>query len=383
VSRTLPIPLFLVAATAFTGGCWVSEKEIRAVVGSDHDTAEPGPIDITRIEPNYGTSAGGTEVSIDAYPVGPGVTVQFDGNEAAVLDVSETTVLVRTPAGTVGLADVEVHWGAKDGSVAEGYRYWPDGTGMYGALGSVAWFDIVGSLDDLVGWDDMGFAWVNFIQPSPYGYDAVYGSMLDTCASGWGYPGTVEEQSGASQIRLEGTEGTIELNWDPSSQRFERDLLSDGGGDNAYAPGATWDLAEMAGAQPWPPISVPGLVSTPEPFSVTTPALASTAPPDVFKSLFDIEWNTANPGDYVLIRLDLWAADFSGVEEQVRCLARDDGSFTVPSAVWQTDALDIRSLDVYVGRAKASEATLPHDASTSGVAGVYWVVGEVAFWLLL
>ncbi|MBW1879455.1 MAG: hypothetical protein JRJ84_13915 [Deltaproteobacteria bacterium] len=380
--RTLANPLVLVTAALLANGCWVSEKEIRGVIGNDTDTAEPGPVDITALEPDYGTAAGGTEVSIEASPVGAGVKVQFAGSEAAVLGVEGSTVLVRTPPGTAGLADVDIQWGAKTGTRVEGFRYWPDGTGRYGALGSVAWFDIVGTLDDLTGWDDTGFAWVNFIQPSIYGYDAVYGPALDTCASGWGYPGVVDEQSGASQIHISRTGGSLELNWDASSERFEADLVEEGGGANAFAAGETWDLEEMAGAQPWPPISVAGMVETPVAFTVTTPSLAAGTPPSVFQFDFDIEWSAANTADYVVIRLDLWQSDFSAVEEQVRCLARDDGSFTVPSAAWQTLALEIRSLDVYVGRVRASEATLPHDASTSGVVGVYWVVGEVAFWPL-
>jgi hypothetical protein len=382
VSRYCAIPLSLVSAAVLVGGCWVTEREILLAIGNGHDTAEPGPVDIIAVEPDYGTAAGGTEVTIEASPVGNGVRVQFGGSEAAVLDVQGDSVLVRTPSGTVGLANVDMQWGAKTGTLEEGFRYWPDGTGSYGALGSVAWYDIVGTLDDLPGWDDFGFAWVNFIQPSPYGYDAVYGAALDTCASGWGYPGVVEEQSGASQIRLSRTDGSLQLAWDPSDGRFETEVAEEGGGTNAFAQGETWDLEEMDGAQPWPPISVAGMLETPRAFTVSTPALAAGTPPSVFQYSFDIEWSVANPADFMVIRLDLWQSDFSAIEEQVRCLARDDGSFTVPSAVWQTLALEIRSLDVHLGRVSASEATLPHDASTSGVAGVYWVVGEVAFWPL-
>lgn len=387
----------LFVALAPLGGCWVSGPEVQDKIDAIPVQDVPGTIEIQSVDPPWGTDAGGSTVTITASPVGQGAVVRFGGTDGDVVSIEGDQIVVHTPAGSPGLVDVEVQWGAKTGSMSDAFQYFPDGSGRVGAIGAVAWFHIVGDFLQ-TGNTDQGYAWVNFTDPMDYDYTAFYGTGLDTCTSAYSFPGTISEVTDATQIQLSREQGDgLNLAWNSDYDAFDSDLSSEGTlGVNAWASHATYDLDALVGVTSYPAITVKSFVQTPGPFdvSVMTPnpnpldptpyveqSLDSSLPPAVDQSNLQILWDQTDPGDYVLLRLDMYA-DSGSVDpsEEVRCLVRDDGSFTVPGSVWTSSPPSFSELDIWVGRAKASGALLPQDASVVGVAGVYWVVGALAFY---
>jgi len=380
----VPRGFALLVPLTLLGGCWLTDAELQDKLGVSDDTGDDGPITVSTIEPLWGTAAGGTDVTISAGPIGEGVIVRFGDATASIISVQSDQVVVRTPAGAVGKVDVDVQWGAHAGSAPQAFEYFTDGTGTFGAIGTVNWIDLVGFLD--FAYEDGGSAWVNLTERSTYDYQAFYGASLDTCASGWSFPGNVVEVAHANEVHLsrDGGSGLL-LPWDSVEDAYFSDLVSEGTGSNAWISNGVLDL-EPLDVPDFPAISAKAFVRTPSAFAVfVTCDTCSSAPlddptwvgPTAYQDDFQVEWTTSAPGDYVLIRVDRYG-DNDEVVEQVRCLVHDDGAFTIPAATWQAST-GVTSIDLWVGRARASTAVLPHDNSKSGVAGVYWIVGTAGF----
>ena len=74
--------------------------------------------------------------------------------------------------------------------------------------------------------------------------------------------------------------------------------------------------------------------------------------------------------------MDLYSEFERDFVESVRCRVVDDGSFHRGLSGTFTQWVPIdTTLRLGVGRAKVSEAVLPHDNSEVGMVGVYWVFG--------
>ena len=111
-------------------------------------------------------------------------------------------------------------------------------------------------------------------------------------------------------------------------------------------------------------------------FQVTSPDFTSFSA--TVGSSFDVAWTTAEQGDYVVIRVDLYDNLLGEFVETVRCVANDDGYFRVDrSNFTQWEAL-FQTAVIWVGRVMESDAVLPHDNSASGMVGIYWVIGLAA-----
>jgi hypothetical protein len=83
---------------------------ISAVAGSEpRAEASPGPPTVTSLGPNFGSTAGGTTVSIEGTGLGRTSEVEFGGLSATNLVVSSsTTVTATAPAEAPGTVDVSV-----------------------------------------------------------------------------------------------------------------------------------------------------------------------------------------------------------------------------------------------------------------------------------
>jgi len=352
------LPLLLLA------GCWVSSDELREKI-------DGGDIRVESLEPAYGTTAGGTEVVLVAAPLGSEVEVRFDGELAVVEQVGDGQVVVRTPPGEdEGYVDVEIEAGDHYTFVHHGFHYFADGEGQTGALGSLVWHHYVGDywLDDP---EDRGHAWVGFTRPTDFTYADLYGTAIDTCTSEYAYDwsGVSFYDTGATELLLESaTAREVLLGEDPEIPfNFYTDELVNAD----FELTASYALKPMEGAAPWPDLQVDGLVETPGAFSIITPPVAGTTPPDVVRN-FILQWSTAVTGDYMVA--NLYRYEGSEVAELVRCVMRDDGSFQVPRLAW-TDWESDEQLIIYLGRVEESQARLPHNGSNSAIAGVYWLVG--------
>ena len=86
---------------------------------------DPEPIPtVTDIDPDSGTTAGGTAVTITGTNFLDGATATIDGEPCTdVVFVDSTSLTAVTPAGTAGAKDVVVTNDVETGTLVEGYEY--------------------------------------------------------------------------------------------------------------------------------------------------------------------------------------------------------------------------------------------------------------------
>ncbi|GEM_PF-2246338 len=90
----------------------------------------PGAPAVTTLDPDSGPTSGGTTVTITGTGLAGTTAVTFDGAPAEILDnPDDTTLVVRTPAGAAGPADVAITNGdGLTGILPRGFTYVPDGS---------------------------------------------------------------------------------------------------------------------------------------------------------------------------------------------------------------------------------------------------------------
>ena len=89
------------------------------------------------------------------------------------------------------------------------------------------------------------------------------------------------------------------------------------------------------------------------------------------------EWTQQDRGDFVVIVAQLLGDGGATPLELVSCVARDDGSFSMPADIWEQWAYGDLIL-VEFGRVIVSERTLPHNRANVEIAGIAWKVGALA-----
>lgn len=349
-------------------GCWLSAREVRDKFGTGTDTdTDVGSMIIGEVRPVSGTSAGGTEVVIQATPLTGELSVRLGGQPATVIDHTPTSVTVTSPAGEPGWADIVIEAGKDHGRATDGWYYWPDGQGKTGVIGSISWYSYAGTYwEDTP--DDWGRAWLSFTVPVELEYWELYATSLDRCESGYQYSFSTTDfyEPGASSVSLVGTEAELILEQDDVDPTMYALDFAEG-----WEPDSSYDLLAMDGTPPWPDLAQPDLVGTPPGFSLFQPAIAGTYPPTVRQEL-ELEWSDAGAGDFMVAILYRYSGDT--VAEIVKCAMVDDGSFTIDRSVWDSWSSGSQ-LTVVVGRARVSPTSLAHNRASSQVAGVQWIVG--------
>jgi hypothetical protein len=350
-----------------------SDADADADADSDADAdADPEPLDIDAITPSWGNNAGGAEIVIEGGPFDDSAVVKFGNKEATVKRATSGELTVTLPTSTVaGPVTVSVTTDSHEGSLTNGFEYWDDASGKYGAYGTISWYHIVGTY-----WGspptDFGVADFEFIDPidDPF-WKRYYASSIDSCKSNYMTAGASALETGTSTVKLSiPGGGNVSLAADATNPAYFRADLT----DRQYKAGGEYGLLEIASST-FPNIAVDGVVATPSgTLNVTAPAIAGSSPPLISKN-FTVSWGASSSADYILIFLGRYgnssATDYA---EVVSCVANDDGTFAVPGSVWTGWAPD-NQLDVLVGRVSESTATFEHNGSQSGMIGTYWVYG--------
>ncbi|MCO4748231.1 MAG: IPT/TIG domain-containing protein [Proteobacteria bacterium] len=362
--RALPLLLVL-------SGCWLTDTELDGKLEVPQDSGETlDPLVVTSISPAFGPDSGGTEVFLVVGPLlSSEPVVRFGDIEARVLESDGVSVkVVAPPRDAPGAVDITVGDSGRNITSESAFTYHPDRSGLNSVLGSLTYIEYVGD-----SWGtqierpaDFGYGWLSFVQPTTVDYaEMFHGTRLDTCEREYNWAGSLTDLPiGASSATLTTGAQSLSLPFDNSTLSFEADLTI-----AQYRPGSTFDLSAFD-SQTYPAFDVPGLVHTPLPFSVTQPEFD-----ELVNSTFDVTWTTAETGDYAIVRVDLFDHFVGDFIETVRCVVVDDGRFQVSSSNFtQWSAFD-QTARIWVGRVFESDAVLPHDASSSGVAGVYWVIG--------
>ena len=82
------------------------------------------------VEPPFGTSAGGSVVTITGTDMHEVDRVWFDGELATIIENTDTMVAVETPPHADGLVDVRIAAGVTELDLPESFTYWPDRGGQ-------------------------------------------------------------------------------------------------------------------------------------------------------------------------------------------------------------------------------------------------------------
>ena len=244
---------------------------------SDTDTdTDADPIQITQIYPDFGTTAGGTEVTFSGGPFDNSAEVRFNGALGTVLNATGDSMLVRTPSGTEGIADVEVSTNTGFGARSEAFTYWMDGTGLTGLVGEFSWFHFVGDY-----WSstpqDFGAANFVFLLPTDFEYWQFYSDTMDTCRNNYSLSSSIQVyEPNYGSVQMVAPDGGAV----PIPKSIDYAYLyetQDSTVHNYFVQGGTYSL-QAPKAAPWPELDITSALRTPNAFQVTSPAINATFP---------------------------------------------------------------------------------------------------------
>jgi len=369
-------PRLLIAALGPTlASCWLSDVEVREKIDSFdppviQDTEVLDVIELISVEPNVGTAAGDSEITITADPLDSGIQVLFGGKAAEVIEFNDGSVTVLTPAAeNTGYVDIDVRTTTGEGTTANGFYYWPDGTGKIGAIGAMHWDDYQLDISHYL---DNGTLWFAFVEPTSITYDKLFSNgPLDTCVNGYQPPLhdiPVIETDGGSASFTSGAE-TISINYLVTEETFTRTL----DGRHQWIDNASYTL-EIPEDPPFPSLHLTNFAKMPDPLTLSGPTEAQVGGV-LPEGEFDITWDTLGTGDYVIIIADRQAiqSDSLVYQERVNCIVADDGLFRMNTDSWEAwNLYEGERLQLQVGRVREVDTLLPHNNSRSGMAGAYW-----------
>ncbi|MFK7931081.1 MAG: IPT/TIG domain-containing protein [Myxococcota bacterium] len=394
VARTyLWIPLCMLAL-----GCWVGSDEVASKVSdlpadtdTDTDTDTDADTDtdtdtdtdvewpelvLSGIDPNVGSNAGGQVLTVTVGPLDPeDVTVLMGGVEATILETSEEWVRIETPRLSLqGAASVEVRSAERTARLSDAYFFWADGSGLAGAVGTVANYDLDRSYDlDLFfgGLDENDppqeqSAQIVFVEPSDWELWQLYAPELDMCVlnSESSAPGLTFLKPGFSSIEL----GGVDLEVNESGNEY---LLPRRPG--SWSGTGAVSLEVPNGEPGWLETSFEPFVTVPQQAPVVVrPALDGFSAPTDVRNGFALQWQSVGAGDFIVVQM----YRYKGGErpDDVTCVLEDDGLFYTPSDLF-SGWTNGRPVAIAIGRAKRSDAILPWNNSEARVYGMHWWYG--------
>jgi hypothetical protein len=339
---------------------------------ADADADTDGTINITDIDPYYGTTAGGQTVTISGGPFDASATVRFGANTASVQNFGTSSLTVSTPSATSeGTVDVIVSTDAGSGSAQDAFYYFRDGSGKAGAIGNISWYHYVGNY-----WggtpSDFGSAWLTFIEAQDFHLWEWYAPGVDNCINGV-YSSSdkvLVYDLGVSSITLAPSSGSdLRLTWEDAPDYW---FVNDNPSSNQIPVGGYFSLDPISSSS-FPPISISRLVDVPSTFNITSPAITGSSVAELTRSQLDFRWSGGSSADRVLIELYLWNSAGDGFDQTVTCVVSDDGSFAVPESTW-TGYPTGRQITVLLARLEEGSSTLDYNNSQARVVASYGMV---------
>ncbi len=330
-------------------------------------------IEITSVLPDFGTTAGGLAVTITGGIFDDSAQVLFGGQEATILSLeSENELRVLTPAqSTEGYVTIGIRTDSGFGSLDSAFRYFKDHAGETGAMGEFHWYHYIGDY-----WQnrppDGGFAYFAFLDPVSLDPWEIFGPTTEDCAVDYSaatsLSSIIQDVPVATLNAPNGS--SVTLPWNSTYFVFYNQALT----DSEYYFGVTYNLAEFSSSS-YPSFHVDDFVTTPDAagFQIISPALAGSDALQLSKYELQFSW-TGSHGDRLLLMLALWNSEGTDYETTVSCLVPDTGSFTVPSAVWPSYPTG-RQITVYATSMTMSDAVVPFNGASVGIAGEYALIG--------
>ena len=353
---------------------------------------------ITSLSPAYGTTAGGTTISIMGGPFTSDATVSFGENQGVVLSNNGSMIRVNTPSVTEGGA-VEVRVVMDDGygTSTEPYIYFEDSLGQAASIGIISYVEYVGSYwNGGVSPDPMASAWTAFTNPIDFHWWEFSTPTLDTCEKNqidsdgngsaddingdgsingddfYQFSGTLTViDIGSEQLNLNSGSSTISLNRASSDPSLVDYYLYESSGTldpTTITPNAFFDLEISDG--PLAGLIVPQYGRASKPSEPFFPALNSSSPPYVTSSQ-TFNWSPSS-ADWVEIRL-YQLNSLNYVESDIICNVSDSGSFSIQNIhhTWTYG----NPIYIQFTRVFESDTTLPQNDGESRIIGSHTIFG--------
>lgn len=348
-----------------------------------------GSLSIDDVDPWWGISDGGLEVTVTGSGFTSGTEVFFGGTEATVNNRTSSSLLVETPEFS-GIDEsmgyetvaVKVEDESDSDSAQDAFTYYLDGANKAGAIGSIEWIhwsqSAKSGLSGGSSLSDYGVAGLYFITPPrDMNYWDLWAGSADSCTDA-SYDFTTVTgdvyliEMGPTSITLAPSSGSnTTLSWDSSYGGYfnTADMSS------AQVPSSTtFDLRSITAGYAPEDFNVSNAAKSSSTFTLTSPLIDNSTLPLVSQSSLNFTWSTTGSGQRVMLYLAMMNSSGTTLDE-IWCVATDDGSFTVPSSAWSTTWTSRSFMWIQVGRAVEDAGTLPYNNGETRIAGIYWNVG--------
>ena len=329
-------------------------------------------LDVLRVTPPYGTTAGGSEVIIDGGPFDGSAVVYFGDEVAGISSISGSSITVITPeVDAESTRSVTVITDTHGGKLKDAFDYYQDGTGLAGAIGSIFMYDFVGNYWKGGGATE-GFAELTFVVPTDFHYWEFYAPTMDSCqpyGGSYAYSGELlVYELGVNALTVTPSSGTpTSLSWDESSFFFRADPIA----GNQYTKNAFYDLTAPSSG-PLSGMAVEDILRASGDVTISQPAIQGNNPPDISRNQ-SFRW-TSGSADWILIYMLMYDTAQENIDQGIICVVADDGMFDISSSEfssWPTG----RRVDILFTPVREYNTTLPHNNSESRIAAMYQMYG--------
>ncbi|MFT5585532.1 MAG: hypothetical protein ACI9VR_003124 [Cognaticolwellia sp.] len=335
---------------------------------SDTDSDTDTDMSISGLTPDWGTTAGGTVVTLNGTFTASSGEVLFGTKAGSVQNWSTNSISVSTPSqSTAGLLDITVKSGSNEVVETEAFTTYQDATGQASVLGTLNWWDYNENVYE--SGLDFGDGSMFMNVPLDIHWWELYAASEDSCSDNFVSSKGLSVYSDfeVSQVQLKQSTRTVTMSWQEPNLRWYGEYTS-----SQLGQGSAYDLQSVNSAV-YPTFSIADAARGPKAFTVTSPAAVTGAFQSLSRTGLNFSWS-ASGADAVMINIVVTpTGDFADAVHDVTCWAKNDGSFTVPSSLfsqWGSGSIAY----LIVGAAKEGTGTNPIDNGDARVAGVYWRV---------
>lgn len=347
---------------------------------------------ISSISPAYGSTNGGTEITIIGGPFSGDARVTIGGYPATLLSNMGSQIRVSTPMASVeATAEVRVDMDAGFGISPIGFHYFEDGTNQSGAFGQVEMIEFLGGYwldgngNPITNGAKEGSFFIGFHQPADFQWWQFYTPTMDSCAKAgidadgddiydnndyYTYSGeimvtdigtnTLTLSSQSIQTLSRGSSSTEDINY------FFYQVA--GLPEAAIIDNSFFSLDIPSGTLEG--LNIPQFARASKRTVPSSPVMTG-ADPMAISSTQTFTWNPSG-GDWIQIQM-YHRNSLGFVDSNIRCIAQDDGVFTISN--FHQNWVYGETIYIMFSRIFESNTRLPYNNAESRVTGVYTVIG--------
>ena len=335
---------------------------------SDSDSDSDTDMSINSVTPDWGTTAGGTVVTINGTFAASSGEVLFGTESGSVQSWNNSSISVTTPSQSgAGLYDITVNSGSNQVVQTEAFTAYEDASGQASVLGSMNWWDYNENVYEPG--LDYGDSVMFMNVPSDFHWWELYAASQDSCSDNFvsSNPLNVYTDFEVPQVQLKQGSRTVSMDWNSASLGWVGEYTT-----SALSQGSAYDLQTVSSAV-YPSFSITDATRGPKAFTVTSPSAVSGSIQSLSRTNLTFNWS-ASGADAILINIVVTpTGQWTDKVHDVTCWAKNDGSFTVPSSLfsqWGNGSIAY----LIIGAAKEGSGTNPIDNGDARIAGIYWRV---------